>query len=473
MIWVAFVTKNKRQAVSGVVVRDFKDVDLGDERRNLRTIASVAALASDPRRTFPQVFRDEAAREGFYRLLRNPAVDPEAILLPHVEASVERAAASRSVVIAHDESELLFKGEKRQGLGDLSNGSRGLYIRGSLVVDIADELRPVLGVVRMERYVFKKGRHPASSSSTLRARKKPESEKETDWWRRAALETSELLATHPDVIHVMDREADTYALMAALAEGQCRFVIRARHNRVIDDELKLKDVVWKERGESFRQVPLSRRRLINRRGAHPARDERNAKLSIRSVSVTIPRPEASKSEVAELSLNVVHVYEPRPPRGEAAIEWLLLTTEPVETKEQMTRVVDAYRARWRIEEYFKALKTGCDVESRQLESIETLSNALAIFVPIAWALLNLRNSAHGDAPASLMFSADQLQLMRALCPEAKLSKAPSLRAAMLVIASLGGLIKSNGEPGWAVLGRGFQDFVSAERGWRAARGQEK
>lgn len=43
--------------------------------------------------------------------------------------------------------------------------------------------------------------------------------------------------------------------------------------------------------------------------------------------------------------------------------------------------MDAYRARWVIEEFFKALKTGCNFERRQLESFQSLRIALAIFLP--------------------------------------------------------------------------------------------
>jgi hypothetical protein len=42
-----------------------------------------------------------------------------------------------------------------------------------------------------------------------------------------------------------------------------------------------------------------------------------------------------------------------------------MTTEPIDTPEQILAVVDGYRHRWKIEELFKALKTGCAYEKRQ------------------------------------------------------------------------------------------------------------
>lgn len=72
------------------------------------------------------------------------------------------------------------------------------------------------------------------------------------------------------------------------------------------------------------------------------------------------------------------------------IEGQLVTTEPIEASEDILQIVDIYRARWTIEEFFKALKTGCGYEKRGLESLHALLNCLAIFIPIACNLYNLK-----------------------------------------------------------------------------------
>ena len=89
-------------------------------------------------------------------------------------------------------------------------------------------------------------------------------------------------------------------------------------------------------------------------------------------------------------MNLVEVCETKPPTGEKPIRWSLLTTEPVTTEEDVLRIVDAYRTRWLIEEFFKALKTGCAFERMQLESFHALHNALALCLPMAWQMLLLR-----------------------------------------------------------------------------------
>jgi hypothetical protein len=176
-----------------------------------------------------------------------------------------------------------------------------------------------------------------------------------------------------------------------------------------------------------------------------------------------------KSLPEALSLNFVHVREVDTNGTEPPVDWVLATTESIETVAAIERIVDIYRSRWVIEEYFKALKTGCEYEKRQLESEHTLSNALAVLVPIAWQLLLLRSLARTDdkAPAAAALSKTQLTILAAVSK--KLPKEPTVRQALLAVAGLGGHIKNNGEPGWIVLGRGFQHLLALEQGWKIAR----
>jgi len=194
-----------------------------------------------------------------------------------------------------------------------------------------------------------------------------------------------------------------------------------------------------------------------------------AKLSFAAISVHLPRTEdATDASPPTIPLNVIHVFEKRPPAGEPAVEWFLLTNLPVNTPDAIAFVVDCYRGRWTIEEYFKALKTGCQYERRQLESAKSLLNALAIFAPVAWRLLLLRHLArsHTAEPASSALTPTQIEVLRAVSKK-PLPRRPTARDALLAVAALGGHIKSNGDPGWLVLGRGLHDLLLLEMGWRA------
>jgi hypothetical protein len=156
-------------------------------------------------------------------------------------------------------------------------------------------------------------------------------------------------------------------------------------------------------------------------------------------------------------------------RRVGAADGELLTTEPIDTEEQLCRIVDWYRARWTIEEFFKALKSGCAIEKRQLESYEALTIALAIFIPIAWRMLLLRSLSRTspDAPAATIVNDVQRRVLGI-----KLRREPStlltVEQCLYAIARLGGHLKSNGAPGWQTLGRGYEKLLILEEGFRAA-----
>ena len=185
----------------------------------------------------------------------------------------------------------------------------------------------------------------------------------------------------------------------------------------------------------------------------------------------VHRPAHLGTLPTRLALNVVLVHEPNPPVGLEAVDWCLITTEAIESPEDVAAIVDAYRARWVIEEYFKALKTGCAFEKRQLETRGAILNALALFTPVAWQLLVLRQLSRdaSSTPAGTVLSPLKLRVLQGH-KRTKLREGATVKEAMLAIAALGGHIKNNGDPGWIVLGRGYEDLLLLEQGAAIALG---
>jgi hypothetical protein len=276
----------------------------------------------------------------------------------------------------------------------------------------------------------------------------------------------------------MDREADDYEMFDALVRDQLRFVVRCQFNRRLETELgveKLHDVLHRVSASVERDVPLSRRKAKKDPIAekiHPARQGRIAKLSVAATTVVLRQPPNRKNSACSpsVTINVVRVWEQEPPGGEVGVEWILHTTEPIATPEQLLAIVDHYRARWTIEEYFKAIKSGCDFEKRQLEDYESLINLLAIFAPIAYHMLLIRSEARRtpDAPALEVISQDHIDVLRAR-GRRKLSANPTTREIYLAIAALGGHLKHNGDPGWSTLAYGLEKLSTLTEGWLAAK----
>jgi hypothetical protein len=123
---------------------------------------------------------------------------------------------------------------------------------------------------------------------------------------------------------------------------------------------------------------------------------------------------------------------------------------------------------WSTEEFFKALKTGCALETRQLETRHALLNVLALSMLIAWQLLLLRHlfRASPDAPATAALTPTQLRVL-SVCGSIPLGPRPTVREALYAVARMGGHVRTNGDPGWLVLGRGMAKLRTLSIGWAA------
>jgi len=267
----------------------------------------------------------------------------------------------------------------------------------------------------------------------------------------------------------MDREGDNYDLFACLQSESVRHIVRLAHNRnLVGTEQKLKARALAAKAVFRRQVTISRRKTTRTldRGIHPDREARTATLAVSAVAVELQRSNNyAEGSPSSLKVNVVTVRETGCPPGLEPIVWFLVTTEPVKTRAQLEFIVDAYRARWVIEEFFKALKTGCQFERRQLESYRSLSNALAIFLPLAARLLGLRGAARA-APSEpcTALTKRQIALLRRHTTRF-MGAMPTNEEVALALAEFGGHLRSNGPPGWIVLGRALERLLLIEIGW--------
>lgn len=433
---------------------EFSGAELGDPRRQARLLVLAERMASKPDSSFPKAM-SSAELEGSYRFFANPRVTAEAILAPHVRETLARLRQDAVTLVVHDSSTLSFNSEGyRDGLAPISDYKQQFVVHCSLAVR-ADGTRRPQGVLAASQHV-PVGKRDGQFQ---------------DRWAEQVRDVYALGVSPPSVVHVMDREADDYEVFDLLAQLGGRFVIRMQHNRQLAGEGRVRDALLPVRAETQRTVPLSKR--FKSAGAkqskiHPRREERLAKLAFGGCRADIKRPAtATQATTDQLALNVVYVWETEPPPGESPIEWVLYTSEPVDTVEQVLRVVDWYRSRWVIEEYFKALKTGCAIEQRQLGDLHSLSNALALFLPIAWQLLLLRSEARErpETPASEILLSDELQVLR-VAARRPLPANPTIHDALLAIAGLGGHLKHNGPPGWQTLAKGHQELRILVAGWR-------
>jgi len=396
---------------------------------------------------FPRMVADDSELEGLYRFFGCEEIEAEDVLAPHIEATFQRMReVDGPVLVLHDSTDFSFGGhEHRAGLGRMNGDQQGFIAHVALAVVPGEERIPLgtCGLIRISR----------TSSKIHRSGYEVSQNPERESLRWAQLATRiEQSGQGVSCIHVMDREADNYDLFATLQQAGARFVVRARHDRALVTDERLFPAIEALTPQCFRNVEVSERRPRKR-----ARE-----------TATFRRPNWAHSEASELTANLVRVWEPSPPEGEPAVSWLLYTSEPIKTRKQLLAIVDYYRSRWLIEELFKALKTGCSIEKRQLETYRALAVALAVFLPVAWRLLLLRAASRKspELAAKTIVTDVQLKLLRHKLNLKELPK--TVGDAALAIAKLGGHLKRNGPPGWQTLGRGLQSLLLMEAGWRAA-----
>ena len=442
----------------GRISGEFEGAELGDERRTERVKWLAEGLMTAPGVGFPKLARTPSELEGIYRFFRNEHFDAEDVLEPHVEATIGRVRTAGTYLVVHDTTDVTVGGSsEREGMGVTSPAGQGFFAHIALAVLPGEERLP-LGVLGLRRHVRPKGR----ARKTKRALAKDPERESLRWVEMLEQVHSEVGS---DVINVMDREADIFGVLAKAQELRARYVIRAAQNRSTDEVgVYLRDAISELEPQLHRTIFVSKRGRgapPNVRKVHPPRSGRRVEIVIAATSVTFKRP-YGKEGPESLAVNVVRVWEPEPQADEPPIEWILLTTEPIDTADALAEVVDHYRSRWVIEDFFKALKQGCSLEKRQLESYEAMSKALAVFLPIAWTMLLMRSLPHAapNEPATIVLSETQLLLLHA---KLQLKARPeTVEEALYAVARLGGHLRNNGRPGWQTLGRGFEELLIGE-----------
>ena len=378
------------------IVGEFDSVSLGDKRleRRLGVIATAMELA--PRDGFVEQAGSVAALEATYRFLSNDRGRPEDVFEGHARKTVERASGHDSVLVIHDTTEFRFGGAKeRTGLGRVSTNERdGFLAHYSLCVAPDGEPLGTVALFAWSRLDHEK--RPKGYGAIV------DPDRQSLRWSEAVERASERLFGKTSPIHVMDREGDNFELFAALAENQERFVIRLGHDRRLkrgrgrDGTPMLYEELSGGPARLTRAAKIERRERDpgnNKRGVFPERAARTAQLEIRAREMDVYRSHARQDLPDCLTLNFVEAREIDAPAGTEPVLWRLITTEPIDTDGQICEVIDVYRQRWLVEEFFKVIKTGCRFESHQLEDIKGLLVAAEPRGPAA-SLTVLRGASH-------------------------------------------------------------------------------
>jgi hypothetical protein len=291
-------------------------------------------------------------------------------------AVLAACAQEDEVLVIHDGTELDYSTHHSLAdqLGQVGRGlKKGYLCHNSLAVKVQG--REVIGLVNQQLH----RRVRVDPNETLPARRARKSRESRLW-----LQGTEGLPAERRFIDVADRGSDTFEFLEHETKSGRRFVIRSHQSRKVGAGHEPSKTKQPLRAFACGLPAIGGRALHvpaqPRYGRNPARKARYARLLISAAPVLVYPPHARSGEHGNqpLPMWVVRVWEPHPPKDTKAIEWILFTNEPVHTLADALRVIGWYETRWVIEEFHKALKTGCGVEDLQFTDTARLEPAIAL-----------------------------------------------------------------------------------------------
>jgi hypothetical protein len=415
-----------------------------------------ARMAEQPGGRVTAVFDVSAEREAAFRFLENPAVDPGEVARAAHFAGAQRCFGQPYVFVPVDGSSLnLTDRTGRKGLGVV--GTRQTRARGVIVMTALAVLpggMPV-GVLGQEYWT-----RPAKKKQRSK-QKRLVKQTETQKWLDTMAQAREALAheapgTKP--WFQLDRGGDAWpVILDVLRPGELA-TIRANHDRQLAGTSKR---LW-EKLES-QPVLTTYDYIVPRSAGRPTRE---LFLQVRAARVDLELFDTDQREHVRAPLWAVLVKESKLTAvGRASVEWLLLTTSPVETADDALMVVDGYAQRWRVEDFHRTWKSGaCNVEENQLRDFDNVKRWAVLQASLAVRILRLAHVARTTPkqPATVELSLGEIQAIAIdreqpvpLTPNA--SSMPTITTALTWLAEIGGYTgkSSGGPPGAKVVARGL------------------
>jgi hypothetical protein len=296
--------------------------------------------------------------------------------------------------------------------------------------------------------------------------------KESHRWIATAEQAKRVLAAAAQVTVVADRESDIFAQWATTPEPGFHLISRAMHDRRL--------ATGEDLYAAAERFAFTAKRLVALPEREQKRKARPAWLSLRFGTVELARPRKTRDRnlPQSVSLTLVEVVERDAPTGTEAVHWRLLTTHEVKDAEAAWQIVDWYKMRWTIEQFWRLLKLqGLRVEDSQLETAERLVKLTAIAAKAAVTTMQLvqARAAPTREPATLAFCEAEIAVLDKLNPQlegaTKLQKNPhrkrTLKWAAWIIAKLGGWdgYPSSKPPGPITFKHGLEEFHAIVAGW--------
>jgi hypothetical protein len=450
------------------VQEEFAHIHFGDKRLNKRFLETVESLSHKASSSINGSCHGVWSKaKGAYRLFGNERVNCQEMFYSHRIETSKRLPGHSQIFCLQDTTHLDFDSHnKTQGLGSISKAYRkhkmGLMLHAALMVT---EAGLPLGISSLQCW-SRVPQEETQQEKQIRAYTCAIEEKESFKWLEALQESNVVLPQDSHLITIGDREADIFELLQTAQELNTSFIIRNRQDRTWFTAQGTRTQLR----TALSLAPLLDTMTIFIPKNHQ-RTQRTARVEIRTSFGLIPirnnivyGPKANTHEHSrreKLPVYIIGIQEPNPPQGVEAVDWVLLTNLPVMDAESAKEKIRWYQLRWKIEEFFRTLKSGCLIEQCRLNTADKLKKITILKSIIAFKLMYLTKAAasHPDEDCTQVLSKEEWQtLYRRIHQTATLpAKPPTILQAVTWIAKLGGFLhrKSDKLPGLMSLWRGY------------------
>lgn len=433
---------------------EFGHAKLGDKRRVDRLVALAAAAVARPSGFVAWVAPVGAERTGAYRFLRRKELSVDPVSAAARLACMRRAEGLPFVYVAEDGSSLALTdndGVRGTGVvGSHTNGARGFIVMNAIAM--APDGTP-LGVAGQTWW--SRDETPVAVDHHQRG---PE-EKETRHWVELAqtVVTDFNGSTAPRAWFQMDRGADSWYILETAATKGWWVTVRAAKDRRVETP---RGSPRRYLRQSVAEAPVIARFDVEIPSGH-GRAVRRARVEVRAAHVTLRLQDDRTTKTWPRTVGAVWAREVDAPPGVEPLDWLLLTTHPIETQEDVLDVVIGYRLRWRVEEFHKSWKSaGCTVELTQLARGAGIKVWATILASVAIRILRLTYLGRStpDLPATVEFTEAEITAAYLINKaERPRGKQPTVADVTFLIARAGGHApgRRGPPPGASVLARGL------------------
>ena len=456
---------------------EFEDLELADERINLRLISMLSSMSAGPGRNLNNYALSKRDKKAGYRLLDNSVFCTEEVLQSHYEKTAQRCQEHDVVFLIQDTTGFNFDHPSTKGLGRIGGKlgrnkieSKGLFSHNTLAYS---ETGAPLGLLDLQMYSRAGAARPRNWNLN-----QPIQTKSSYRWIKSLNKDEFFSKSKTRFIVLADREGDFGALQGSIIDRSMDFVIRVKESRVDQKSSKNLRELFNSFGEHHilnidvenRTIETDDRRNPKKKRYLKEDQETEFRIKYRSVEMKV---ESEFEEPRTENLFAIKVEETRKRPGKKLISWTLLTTLPINSFEDANRVVEYYRTRWKIEVYHKIQKSVCKIEKSALRTSERLKRFIVLQSLVAFGVCRLKYllNCEPDDPAENHVSKETVEILkRAAIGYKHQGEIVTIKDFVFMLANLEGYttFKLKTPPGAITLGNAVRSFNYILRGYDMA-----